>query len=892
MSAVLTVDDLGVAFDRRDGDPVPVLDRVGFEIGAGEILALVGESGSGKSMTALAVTGLLPARARVTQGAIRFDGQDLLGMSEPDRRRLRGARIGMVFQEPMTALNPVLTIGRQMTEALSEHEGLSAGAARARALAMLGRVGLPGDAPFLKHYPHELSGGMRQRVMIAMAMMLGPALLIADEPTTALDVTVQAQVLRLLCDLVRATGSSLLLITHDMGVVAEVADRVVVLQRGRVVETQRVEILFAAPAQPYTRALLAAVPRLDGPGRAAPAAAAEPILTLEGIVKSYAARGLFGAARRAKAVDDVSLGVGRGETLALVGESGSGKSTLGRAAARLVDVDAGRIVVAGQDLTQVTGRRLRAARSTIQMIFQDPFASLDPRFTLLSSIVEPMLVKHSADRQHARNKAFALMDRVGLPRAMSERLPHEVSGGQRQRVTIARALAAGPSIIVADEPTSALDVSVQAQVLALLAELQADLGLAFLFITHDLAVVRAIAHRVAVMRGGRIVELGPADAVLRVPAARLHAGADRIRPRSGSGPAAQGPVASAAATDRRGPPRSRARSLGGAVTIGIAAFGERAGLAVLEGLRAAEAVGRGALHGFVSLVAIGTDGRLFRADIQDGGSAALLAGSRLAGSRLAGSRLAGSSLADEIVNATRAGLMSSGPNRPEPLSQFTPADPAIGLVTGHRFPNAPGTGGRPLNLEILELLRQGYEPAAALSQVIAANPQADAGFIALSGSGRLHAGNTPYLSGFGDAGQAVGYAPDGTAGVAVLHNAIRPHRALAGLVVEVALAVMHREPGTEAAILMKAGLPLIVGGDNAIEVDDACEARWITIRDPRHLSGIWSLGLGYHTPIRRGGQNLGYALYEPYLRAEDGKIATIDGAVARFIAVRLDDDGS
>ena len=520
MSLALTVERLGVAVPRRGASALPILDGVSFEVAKGEILAIVGESGSGKSLTALAIMGLLPPQARVTQGTVRFDGRDLLTLPDADRRRLRGARIGMVFQEPMTSLNPVLTIGRQMTEALIEHERLSSDDAKARGLAMLHRVGLGQDAGLLRRYPHELSGGMRQRVMIAMAMVLRPALLIADEPTTALDVTVQAQILQLLRDLVRTTGAGLLIITHDMGVVAELADRVAVMRRGRIVETRAVRELFGAPRQAYTRSLLAAVPRLDGPGQA-PRPLAErgqgPILRLDRISKSYGSQGMLRPRRGPMAVDDISLSVSRGETLAIVGESGSGKSTLGRAAARLIDVDAGRVIVDGRDLTRVTGRRLREARSIVQMIFQDPFASLDPRWPLLATVEEPMLARGGVDRRTARNAAAALMDRVGLPKGMSDRRPHEMSGGQRQRVAIARALAARPDIIVADEPTSALDVSVQAQVLDLLAELQRDLGLAFLFISHDLAVVRAIAHRVAVMRAGRLVELGPADAVLGRP---------------------------------------------------------------------------------------------------------------------------------------------------------------------------------------------------------------------------------------------------------------------------------------------------------------------------------------------------------------------------------------
>jgi ABC-type glutathione transport system ATPase component len=521
MTTALSIRDLSITFARQGavGDTDWVLDRIALDVRQGEILALVGESGSGKSITALAIIGLLPSRARITSGAIAFAGSDILALRDTERRRLRGARIGMVFQEPMTSLNPVLTIGRQMSEALVEHGRLSAREVRAKVLAMIERVGLDDGPGLLQRYPHELSGGMRQRVMIAMAMVLEPALLIADEPTTALDVTVQAQILDLLRGLVRAAGASLLLITHDMGVVAETADRVAVMQRGRVVETRDVRDLFDSPRHNYTRALLAAVPRLDGAGpprRLDSGTKPTPALRLDRISKSYATGGLFRSRDPTRAVDEVSLSVMRGETLALVGESGSGKSTVGRAAARLIDVDEGRVIVGGEDLTRIRGARLRASRSTVQMIFQDPFASLDPRFTMLASIAEPMLVRGLSGKT-ASGEAMALMERVGLSRALCDRLPHELSGGQRQRICIARAVAAEPKIIVADEPTSALDVSVQAQVLALLAELQEERGLTFLFITHDLAIVRRIAHRVAVMRGGRLLELGSADAVLRNP---------------------------------------------------------------------------------------------------------------------------------------------------------------------------------------------------------------------------------------------------------------------------------------------------------------------------------------------------------------------------------------
>ena len=507
--SVLAVEDLRVAFGAAE-----VVRGVSFAIERGETLALVGESGSGKSVSALAVMGLLPPRARVGAGALRLGGEDLTRLGEPALRRLRGARMGMIFQEPMTSLTPVLTIGRQMTEGLRVHRGLSASAARERAVGMLDRAGIPDPASRLGQYPHEFSGGMRQRVMIAMTMALEPELLIADEPTTALDVTVQAQILDLMRELTREAGTSLLLITHDMGVVAEMADRVAVMRHGEIVETGGAGEVFARPRHAYTRALLDAVPRLDARTRPAPPAPPQPVLEFEEVGRSFAGRGFLRRGGAVRALDGVSLAVMPGETLALVGESGSGKSTLGRIGTRLDTEHSGRVRVEGEDITALAGVRLRRLRARVQMIFQDPFASLDPRFTTFRTLAEPLVIHQGLRGADLRARAASLLDRVGLPGDALDRLPHEFSGGQRQRIAIARALAAEPRVIVADEPTSALDVSVQAQVLALLEELQAGSGLAYLFITHDLAVVRRIAHRVAVMRAGRIVELGGVARVL------------------------------------------------------------------------------------------------------------------------------------------------------------------------------------------------------------------------------------------------------------------------------------------------------------------------------------------------------------------------------------------
>jgi len=515
MSApLLSVDRLTVEFGRRD--PRTVVSGVSFAVGASETVALVGESGSGKSVTALSILGLLPHSARVADGDIAFEERDLLALDGEAQRHLRGNRIGMIFQEPMTSLNPVLSVARQMTEGLEVHRGLDGAAARRRAIEMLDRVGIANAAARLDQYPHEFSGGMRQRVMIAAAMALEPRLLIADEPTTALDVTVQAQILDLMRAVTREAGTSLLLITHDMGVVAEMADRVVVMSQGRVVESGPVAPLFRSPREAYTHALLGAVPRLDGAGPERPSRDVSdlPILRLSEISKTFRGVGWSSAATRTVAVDDVTLDVGRGETVALVGESGSGKSTLGRIAVRLTSPDRGRVSIDGEDLTGATGGRLRRARARIQFVFQDPFASLDPRFTVERTLAEPLKVKGELNGRAIRDRVAFLIARVGLPADAATRLPHEFSGGQRQRIAIARALAVEPAVIVADEPTSALDVSVQAQILELLAELQRERELAILFITHDLAVVRRMAHRVAVMRAGRLVEVGDAAAVL------------------------------------------------------------------------------------------------------------------------------------------------------------------------------------------------------------------------------------------------------------------------------------------------------------------------------------------------------------------------------------------
>lgn len=518
---LLDVRDLRIGFGmRRHANEV--VHGVSFTVNPGETLAVVGESGSGKSAMALSLMGLLPrGTGWVTGGEALFDGTDLFKLTPDQIRCLRSTRMAMIFQEPMTSLNPVLSIGVQMTEALIAHRRHSTAEARDIAVTMMERTGISDPVQRLRQFPHELSGGMRQRVMIAMAMIMKPALLIADEPTTALDVTIQAQILDLMRGLIRDSGTSLILITHDMGVVAETADRVVVVKDGHVVEQAEVRDLFRFARQSYTRALLAAVPRIDDVGmqcESQTAGAQEPILRIDRVSKTFARESWFGKqAVRTKALDSVTLELMPGETVALVGESGSGKSTLGRAVARLVNIDEGTIVVAGEDMTRAAGRQLRRSRAKVQMIFQDPYASLDPRFTVGRTVAEPVVIHRLAGRSEAEERAAELLRRVGLTNGVFARYPHELSGGQRQRVAIARALSVQPKIIVADEPTSALDVSVQAQVLDLLAMLREEYGIAMLFITHDLAVVRKVSSRVAVIRAGRILEIGPTDLILSDP---------------------------------------------------------------------------------------------------------------------------------------------------------------------------------------------------------------------------------------------------------------------------------------------------------------------------------------------------------------------------------------
>ena len=509
---VLSVEGLTVSV-RTEAGLQPLVQDLSLTLKRGETLAIAGESGSGKSITSLAIMGLLPPPAvRVTAGRIRLGATELTALTESEMRSLRGDRIAMIFQEPMTSLNPVLTVGSQLAEAIRAHQHVSRGEARSRALAALASVRLSQPERRMAQYPHELSGGMRQRVMIAMALAMRPEVLIADEPTTALDVTVQREVLDLLRDLQRELGTAIILITHDMGVVAEMADRVIVMKSGRKVEEAAVGSLFHAPAEPYTRELLAAVPRIgDRPDRTlrpdAPADATVAELS-DVVVRFPIKTGWLGrAALNVHAVEHVGFDIRKGETFALVGESGCGKSTIARAMVGLV-AHSGRIAIGGQVLTGQGRGEARSLRRRVQMVFQDPMAALDPRMRVGELIAEPLLIHGIGSASDRRARAADLMLRVGLSQDQLDRYPHEFSGGQRQRICIARALALKPDLIIADESVSALDVSVQARVLGLLKELQEEMGVAYLFISHDMAVVDNISDRVAVMYLGQIVEMG------------------------------------------------------------------------------------------------------------------------------------------------------------------------------------------------------------------------------------------------------------------------------------------------------------------------------------------------------------------------------------------------
>ncbi len=511
---VLKVSELTVEF-LVDGQWHPAAINMNFEVDAGKVLAIVGESGSGKSTTALGLMSLLASNAR-TSGSVRVKGEEMIGAKPSTLRKFRGKEVAYIFQEPMTALNPVYTIGFQIVETLRTHFDMGPKQAKVRAIELLTLVDIPNPEGSFDKYPHQLSGGQRQRAMIAQSLACDPALLVADEPTTALDVTVQAEILDLMRGLRTKLNSAILLITHDMGVVADMADEILVMKDGNTVEHGSADQIFNRPQHPYTQELLAAVPKLGSSVlRTLPAAASpQPVLKLENVTIQYPKRGRIPAFT---AVKNFSLEIFPGEVVGLVGESGSGKTTVGRAAIGLLPIKEGVIEIVGKDISHATQKELRPIRRHTGIVFQDPASSLNPRLPIGESIGEPIFLAGLAKGAELAHKVEDLLDQVELPRSYRNRYPHELSGGQRQRVGIARALALTPDLLIADEPTSALDVSVQARFLDLLQELQEKLKFACLFISHDLAVVDILAHRIAVMEDGLLVETGPRDEILRNP---------------------------------------------------------------------------------------------------------------------------------------------------------------------------------------------------------------------------------------------------------------------------------------------------------------------------------------------------------------------------------------
>ena len=542
MEPILTINDLSVTF-RTEGENVSATRGVSLTVNRGEILALVGESGSGKSVTSLSILQLLPTPpAEYTSGSILlYDGgqtTDLLRLSAGELRQVRGNRIAMIFQEPMTSLNPVMKCGRQVAEAILEHKEVSASEAKRQAVEWFRKVQLPDPEGMYNRYPHQLSGGQKQRVMIAMAMCCQPALLICDEPTTALDVTVQKTILELIKDLQQEQQMGVIFITHDLGVVAEIADRVAIMYKGEIVEQGDKQAIFGSPAHPYTQALIACRPALHPKGEKLPVVAdflqgkreapavprsVEPpshtkdlLVAVKDLTVKFPTRtNLFGKPLAfTTAVDGVSFDIYKGETLGLVGESGCGKTTLGRTLLRLVEPSSGQILIAGTDITHLEAQQLKAFRKDVQLVFQDPYSSLNPRLTIGDALEEPMAITGMLPGKKERKQRVAdLLDKVNLPAATAGRYPHEFSGGQRQRIVIARALALSPTFLVCDESVSALDVSVQAQVLNLLNDLKKELGLTLLFISHDLSVVRYMSDRIMVMNRGKIIESGPSEQV-------------------------------------------------------------------------------------------------------------------------------------------------------------------------------------------------------------------------------------------------------------------------------------------------------------------------------------------------------------------------------------------
>jgi peptide/nickel transport system ATP-binding protein len=512
---ILDIQDLTVRLP-KDSDRENAIEDISFSVKAGEIVCVVGESGSGKSVTAQTVMGLnSPDQLKPTAGSILLNGKEILNLPQPELRKLRGERMAMIFQEPMTALNPVLRVGDQIAEMLEIHTDMNANERHARVIEVMKDVNLPDPQKMAKSYPHQLSGGQRQRIMIAIALALETDLLIADEPTTALDVTTQAQILELIITIQRRQGTAVLFITHDFGVVAQIADKVVVMRDGRMVEQGTMDHMLNHSTQPYTRMLIASVPPLVPPKRT-PITKGSPILETQSLMKTYGTKGWFGKGRVVHAAKQVELEVRRGETLGVVGESGSGKSTVARCIVRLIDPNDGEIRIDGKNIANLNQKSLRPVRKDVQIVFQDPYRSLNPRRSVGNSIIEgPM--NFGVGHMDAIKRARDLMEVVGLSPNSLERYPHQFSGGQRQRICIARALAMEPDVLIADEAVSALDVSVQAQVLELLDQVRKDFDLAMLFITHDLRVAAQICDRIMVMKLGQVVEQGPTASVYANP---------------------------------------------------------------------------------------------------------------------------------------------------------------------------------------------------------------------------------------------------------------------------------------------------------------------------------------------------------------------------------------